>query len=216
MTRTPIEPVVVRRESAIGICVADDRVECEPAQKGGDGEPRFEPGAPHLWVCAGLVQDRDGVLNICPVFVPLVCLLGKRLRHEHGKPGAVSIGFVQVPFRSRTVFRASARLGFRPVYTGPDIVSLRRDRRTREQTQCAQPARRLRERDRPRPSLSERTCPESCSSDSDWENRKTSGHERQEAGLRGRPHSGGTAAFPRRFATNSADWNCLSVAGRYC
>ena len=67
--RAAIQVVVVRRQSAIGVEVADDGVGGQPAQEPVDVEPRLDPAPPRLAVGPRSVHDGDRVLDVGPVLV---------------------------------------------------------------------------------------------------------------------------------------------------
>ena len=84
MTWAPVQVVVVRRQPTVGVGVAHHRVEREPAKEAVDVEARLKSAAPQRAVGLRRVERCNRAIDVGPVLVGVVRLLGEVLLDEDG------------------------------------------------------------------------------------------------------------------------------------
>ena len=96
MAGAAVQVVVVRRQPAIGIVVADDRIERQPAEKAVDVEARLEAAAPEHAIRLRRIQRGDRALDVGPVLVELVRLLREVVLVEDRPASTGAVRLVQI------------------------------------------------------------------------------------------------------------------------
>ena len=125
MPRAAIQVVVVRREAAVGVEVADDGVGGEPAQEPVDVESRLEPAPPRVAVGPRSVQRRNRILDVGPVLVAGVGALREVVADEDRPAAAGAVRLVEVAVVADRTAASDRRVGHLGHRVEPEVARSR-------------------------------------------------------------------------------------------